>query len=130
MCYSVQPRDRIFVKRQRVFSFAKNMNKNIGKNISKLVDISSKYSQKFLDHAEQLATDALKAASKRAIQKTAGITGDLVRNKITDKITKISKTSKQDYSETVSNEDDKEIPKERYASPEEIQKIIDDLRLI
>ena len=130
MCYSVQPRDRIFVKRQTVFSFAKNMNKNIGKNISKLVDISSKYSQKFLDHAEQLATDVLKAASKRAIQKTAGITGDLVRNKIADKITKISKTSKQDYSETVSNEDDKEIPKERYASPEEIQKIIDDLRLI
>ena len=46
------------------------------------------------------------------------------------KLPKFQKPSKQDYSETVSNEDDKEIPKERYASPEEIQKIIDDLRLI
>ena len=31
---------------------------------------------------------------------------------------------------TVTNEHDKEIPKERYISPEERQKIIDDLRLI
>ena len=31
---------------------------------------------------------------------------------------------------TVTNEYDKEIPKERYISPEERQKIVDDLRLI
>ena len=30
--------------------------------------LSSKYSQKLLDHAKQSATDALKTASKRAIQ--------------------------------------------------------------
>ena len=30
----------------------------------------------------------------------------------------------------VTNENDKEIPKERYISPEERRKIIDDLRLI
>ena len=34
MCYSVQPRDRIFVKGYEFLSFAKNMGKNIGKNIS------------------------------------------------------------------------------------------------
>ena len=33
--YSVQPRDRIFVKGYRFLSFAKNMVKDIGKNISK-----------------------------------------------------------------------------------------------
>ena len=33
--YSVQPRDRIFVKGYGFLSFAKNMVKNIGKNISK-----------------------------------------------------------------------------------------------
>ena len=54
----------------------------------------------------------------------------MIHNKIADKITKMSKTLKQDYSETVSNQHDKEIPKERQTSPEEIQKIIDDLRLI
>ena len=35
MRYSVQPRDRIFVKGYGFLSFAKNMSKNIGKNISK-----------------------------------------------------------------------------------------------
>ena len=30
MCYSVQPRDRIFVKGYGFLSFAKNMGKNIG----------------------------------------------------------------------------------------------------
>ena len=42
MRYSVQPRDRIFVKGYRFFSFTKNMGKNIGKNISK--NLSDKYS--------------------------------------------------------------------------------------
>ena len=35
MCYSVQPRDQIFVKGYGFLSFAKNMGKNIGKNIIK-----------------------------------------------------------------------------------------------
>ena len=35
MRYSVQPRDRIFVKGYGYLSFAKNMCKIIGKNISK-----------------------------------------------------------------------------------------------
>ena len=39
--------------------------------------------------------------------------------KIADRITKVSKTSQQINSETVTNEHDKEIPKERYISPKE-----------
>ena len=46
-----------------------------------------------------------KTASKRAIQKTAEAIGDL---------TKVSKISQQNNSETVTNQHDKEIPKERY----------------
>ena len=38
--YSVQPRDRIFVKGYVFLSFAKNMGGNIGKNVSK--NLSSK----------------------------------------------------------------------------------------
>ena len=34
-CYSVQPRDQIFVKVYGFLSFAKNMGKNICKNVSK-----------------------------------------------------------------------------------------------
>ena len=40
--YSVQLRDRIFVKGYGFLSFAKNMGKNIGKNITK--SLSIKYS--------------------------------------------------------------------------------------
>ena len=43
---------------------------------------------------------------------------------------KFSRRSPQNNSETITNEHDKEIPKERYTSPEERKKIIDDLRLI
>ena len=74
--YSIQPRDRIFVKGYGSLSVAKNMDKNFGKNVS------SKYSQKILAHAKQSATDALKAASEREIQKAAEATGDLNENKI------------------------------------------------
>ena len=51
--YSIQPRNRIFVKGYGFLSFARNM----GKNISK--DLSGKYSQKLFNHAKQSATDAL-----------------------------------------------------------------------
>ena len=51
---SFKPRNRIFVKGYRFFSFAKNMGKNIDKNISK--SLNSKYCQKLLDHAKKSAT--------------------------------------------------------------------------
>ena len=60
--YSVQPREQIFVKGYGFLSFAKNMVKSIGKNESK--NLSGKYSQKFLNHAKQSATDTLKATQK------------------------------------------------------------------
>ena len=91
--------------------------------------MNGKYSKKLLDHAKQSATDALKASPKRVIQKAQGATVDLIGNKIANKITKISKTLQQNNSETIKNEHDKEIPKERYISPDEREKIIHDLRL-
>ena len=45
------------------------MGKHIAKNINK--DLSSKYSQNLLDHTEKTASDAVKTASKGAIQKAA-----------------------------------------------------------
>ena len=52
-----------------------------------------------------------------------------MRNKITDRITKVSKTSPQNNSEE-NIEHDREIHRERYIFPEQRQKIIDDLRLM
>ena len=54
--------------------------KNIGKNLSK--NLSGKYSQKLLDHAKKLATDAIKTTSKRVIQEIAEATGDLIESKL------------------------------------------------
>ena len=74
-----------------------------------------------------LLTDVLRTASKRAIQKTAEATGDLVGNKIADQITSISR---KPASEPHSNAVSYEILKERYISPQERQKTIDELRAI
>ena len=90
--------------------------------------MSNKYRQKRVDTATKSATDAIETASKRAIQKTAEATEDLVGNKIAGKITSTSKKSRNQ--EIQSNEFNNEIPKERYISPEERQQIIDELMLI
>ena len=50
--------------------------------------------------------------------------------KLLIKITKVSKKLQKNNSETVTNENDKEIPQERYRSSEKIQEIIDELRLM
>ena len=81
MRYSIEPRERRYVKSYGFLSFAKNISTNL----------SNKYGQKLVDGAKKSATDTLKIASKRAIQKTAEATGDLVGNKIADKITSYSK---------------------------------------
>ena len=54
-------------------------------------NLSNKYEQQIIDTAKISTADAIKTASKRAIQKTAEATGDLIGNKIADKITSISK---------------------------------------
>ena len=63
-------------------------------------------------------------------QKAAETTDDLIGNKIANKFVGVSNNSQQNNSETVTNEYDKEIPKERCISPEQRQQIIDNLRLI
>ena len=57
-------------------SFAKNMGKSL----------SNKYGKKPLGCVKKSAIDAIKTASKRAIQKTAEATRDLIGNKIADKV--------------------------------------------
>ena len=59
--YLIEPRDRTYVKRYGFLSFAKNIGKNLSNN----------YGQKHLDSAEKSTTDAIKTASKKAIQKNS-----------------------------------------------------------
>ena len=58
MRYSIEPRNRIYVKGYGFLSFAKNMDKGL----------SNEYGQKHLNSAKTSTTDAIKTASKRAIQ--------------------------------------------------------------
>ena len=84
MRYSIEPRERRYVKGHGFLSFSRN----IGTHAAKVAkNMSNKYSQKLVDIAKRSATNAIKTASKRAIQKTAETTGDLIGNKIADKIT-------------------------------------------
>ena len=122
MRYSIEPRDRIYVKGYGFLSFAKNIGKNL----------SNKYGQKIFDTAKKSTTDAIKTASKRAIQKTAEATGDLIGNNIVDKITSISKKSNKELDNNYDEKEDVEITtrKTRYISPEERKRIIDELRFV
>ena len=71
----------------------------------------------------------LRLLVKKIVHKSAEATGDLIGNKIADKNT--AKPSKISQNEEIqSNDVNNEIPKERYISPKERQKTIDELKLI
>ena len=105
MRYSTEPRFRKYVKSYSFLSFARKF--------------GDKYCKKLMDTATKTGIDAAKT-SKRVVQKTAEATGDLIGNKIPDKITSIGKPKE--------NEKAKEI-EEIYIPPGKRQQIIDDLRL-
>ena len=82
MHYSIEPKNSIYVKEYGLLSFAKNMGTHLG----------NKYRKKSRESAKKSTTDPIKTGSKRAIQKTPEATGDLIGNKIVDKITSASRS--------------------------------------
>ena len=86
------------------------------------LNLEQKIGLKLMMNHEEYATDALKTASKTAIQKTAETTGDSIEYKIADKITLqkiiMQKKMKEKYWE-----------KDIYFQ-QKVKKIIDDLGLI
>ena len=69
------------IERYGFLSFAKSISKNL----------KNKYDQKLFDSAKKSTTDAIKTASKGAIQKTAEASGDLTGSKIADELMSVSK---------------------------------------
>ena len=68
MLCSIEPRARRYVKKYGFLSFVRN----IGTHAAKVAkNMSNKYSQKLVNTAKKSATDAIKTASKRAIQKNS-----------------------------------------------------------
>ena len=77
MRYSIEPKFRKYVRGYGVLSHAKKC--------------GNKYGKKLMDTATKSGIDAPKTTSKRIFQKTAEARGDLIGNKIVDKITSIGK---------------------------------------
>ena len=102
MRYSIEPKFRKYIKGYGFLSFSKKCGDKNGK--------------KLIDTATKTGIDAAKATSKRIVQKTAEAKGDLIGNKIADKITSIGKPKEKET-------------KGIYTPPEKRQQIIDDLRL-
>ena len=107
MCYSIEPRERRYVKGYGFMSFARNF--------------SDKYSKSLMDKGIDVSKKFAKTAGKKILKKTAKATGDLIGNKIADKIASASKIADKIASASKKSQSD-EIPKER-------QKIIDELKL-
>ena len=117
MCYSIETRERRYVKGYGFLSFAKNFGIKYGKKLMNTAiktgtNFNSKYGKKLTDTAIKTGKDFATIAGKKIVQKTAEATGDLIGNKIADKITSASKKSQNE--EIQSNEVNDEIPKERY----------------
>ena len=77
MRHSTEPRFRKYVKGYGFLSFARKLGDKFGKRL--------------MDTATKTGIDAAKTTSKRVVQKTAEAAGDLIGNKIANKITSIGK---------------------------------------
>ena len=73
-----------------------------------------------MDTATKTGIDDAKTTSKRVVQKTQETAGDLIGNKIADRITSIGKPKEKEKTNKV---------EEIYIPPEKRQQIIDDLKL-
>ena len=100
MRYSLEPRYRRYVQGQEFMSFARNIGNKYGKKIfDKSIDVcksmKKKYDKKILDNSISAGKDFAKIAGKKVLTKSADATGDLIGNKIADRITKIIKIKKK-----------------------------------
>ena len=125
MRYSLEPHYRRYVQGQGFMFFAKNIGNKYGK---KIFDVSksmkNKYGKKVLDNSLSAGKDFAKIADKKVLTKSAEATGDLIGNKIADRITKSARNKEK-------KEDDRimEETQEIIIPPEKREQIIRDLKL-
>ena len=125
MRYSLEASYRRYVQGQGFMSFAKNIGNKYGRKIfDKSMDVSKKYGNKLFDNSVSAGKDFAKIAGKKVLTKSANATGDMIGNKIADRITKSSRNKEQ-------KEDDRimEETQELIIPPEKREQIIRDLKL-
>ena len=125
MRYSLELHYRRYVQGQGFMSFATNIGNKYGKKIFDVrKSMKNKYGKKILDNSLSAGKDFAKIAGKKVLIKSAEATGDLIGNKIADRITKSARNKEQ-------KEDDRimEETKEIIIPPEKREQIIRDLKL-
>ena len=97
---------------------------NDRKIFDKSMDVGKKYGNKLLDNSISAGKDFAKMAGKKVLTKSAEATGDMIGNKVADRITKSSRNKAQ-------KEDDRimEETQELIIPPEKREQIIRDLKL-
>ena len=129
MRYSLEPSYRKYVQGQGFISFAKNVGNKYGRKIfDKSIDVIKKYGKKYgnklLDNSISAGKDFAKIAGKKVLTKSAEATGDLIGNKIADRITKVSRNKAQKEYDRIMQE-----TQELIIPPEKTEQIIKDLKL-
>ena len=131
MRHSLEPEYRKYVKGYGFLSFARNFGEKYGKKLMNTAikagtNFNSKHGKKLTDSAIKTGKDFATIVGKKIVHKSAEATGDLVGNKIADKITSMGKPrSKKEKDETNIMEETQEI----YIPPEKRKQIIKDLKL-
>ena len=109
MRYSLEPSYRRYVQGQGFMSFAKNIGNKSGRNIfDKSIDVGKsmekKYGKKILDNSISAGKDFAKIAGKKVLTKSAEATGDMIGNKIADRITKSTRNKEQKEDDRIMKE--------------------------
>ena len=129
MRYSLEPSYRKYVQGQGFMSFAKNIGNNYGKRLlDNSIDVgknmSNKHGRKILDKSMDAGKDFAKIAGKKALHKSAEATGEMIGNKIADRITRSSRNKAQKEDDGIMEE-----TQELIIPPEKREQIIRDLKL-
>ena len=109
MRYSLEPSYRRYVQGQEFMSFAKSIGNKYGRKLfDKSIDVSKKYGKKYgnnlLDNSISAGKDFAKIAGKKELTKSAEATGDMIGNKIADRITKSSRNKAQKEDDRIMEE--------------------------
>ena len=105
MRYSLEPCYRKYVQGQGFMSFAENIGNKYGRKIfDKSIDVNNKYGRKILDKSMDASKDFAKIAGKKVLHKSAEATGEMIGNKIADRITKSSRNKAQKEDDRIMEE--------------------------
>ena len=135
MRYSLEPTYRKYVQGYGFLSSARKLGDKYGKKlmntatktgINAAKKFGDKYSKNLMNTTKKQGIDFAKTAGKRIVQKIPETTGDLIGNKIADKITSLGKSKYKEKENEINETNEVE---EIIIPPEKGRQIINDLKL-